>query len=132
MELEERIKKYCEQAIEEKALHKSNDVLKNDIKETLLKDGRDEAESGKYTVRIETRVTEKVDEVKMLDVLKRFWKATHGDEKCPFIATVECVDMEALETFMYSNELPQEVLLELDGCRVKSETKALTYKVAKN
>lgn len=127
----EQIELYCEQMNEEKALHKANKTLNDNIKQTLIDDNATDAKSGKYSVHLETRVTEELDTVKMLDILKAFWKKKYGSKKCPFIRTVEVLDMEELESFMYTEELPSDLILDLDMCRIKKETKALTYKIAK-
>lgn len=131
MTTEEQVKLYCEQKAEESTLNKSNKKLAESIKQALLESNETDFSAGKYSIHLETRVTESVDEFGMLTVLKNYWDANKGDEKCPFIKTTEYIDMDALEAFMYKEDLPKDVLLALDGCRVKKETTAITYKIAK-
>lgn len=136
MTTEEQVKLYCEQKTEESRLNKSNKQLNATLKQILIEQvakdkNATDITAGKYTVHLVIKQTEDIDEVKMLSILKDFWKSTKGEEKCPFIGTVEYIDMDALESFMYKEELPKEVILALDGCRTKKEDMAITYKIAK-
>ena len=128
---EEQIKTFCTQKAEENALKKSNAKLADVIKDELIKANKTDASAGKYSIQLTKRVTEGVDEPRMLDVLKQFWDSEHKGEKCPFIGTVEYVDMDELEAFMYKDGLPQETILALDACRTKKETLALTFDIKK-
>ena len=128
---EEQIKTFCVQKAEENALKKANTKLADIIKEDLIKSNKTDASAGKYSVSLTKRITEDVDELKMLEVLKQFWMNMHKGEKCPFIGTVEYVDMNKLEAFMYREELPEDVILALDACRIKKESIALSYKIEK-
>lgn len=133
MVTEEQIKTYCEQKQQESELNKSNKKLADEIKQSLIADNKTVIESGRYSVNIEKRVTEDVDEDKMIEVLSDFWNKLHSGEECPFIRTrtIEFVDMEELEKFMYQNNLPEDVILALDNCRIKKESVAIKYKIAK-
>lgn len=130
--IEEQVKTYCKQMEEEKALHKSNDGLKNAIKKWLVDAGMTMSKIGNYKVVLQSRVTESVDETKMIGVLKAYWDKHGKGKQCPFIGTKEYVDMDALESYIYRGKLPKYLLLELDECRVKKESTALTYKVEKD
>ena len=125
---EEQVKVYCKQMDEEKALHKSNEKLKTALKKWLTDAGRNIHKEGKYQIVLQTRVTESVDEEKMLNILKAYWTKIGKGKPCPFVATKEFVDMDALEQYIYKGKLPKYLLLELDGCRVRKESQALTYK----
>ena len=131
MTLEEQIELYCQQMTKEKILHGSNEELKDSIKSTLIDAGERTAKSGKYSVSIRITSTDMVDENRMLSILKEYWTHTYGEAPCPFIRTQEYVDADALEAFMYRESLPEDVMLDLDSCRSKKITKALTYKIAK-
>ena len=131
MATSEQVELYCEQKEQEKVLKKSIAKLNEDIKSSLIAENKNDMTSGKYTVQLEIRTSEDVNTEKMLSILKQFWQKNHGDEKCPFIRTVEYVDMDELEAFMYQEELPKEVILDLDTCRIKKTTTALTYKIKK-
>ena len=130
-ELNSDIEKYCEQKNQESVLNKSNKLLAENIKQALIKGSKTDVSTGKYSVHLVTKVTESLDEVKMLAVLKEYWQKNKSEEKCPFICTAEYINMDELEAFMYKEELPKETMLALDGCRIKKESTALTYKVAK-
>lgn len=131
MTTNEQVELYCKQMTEEKALNKANKKLNEEIKQTLIDSGDTDIKSGIYSVHLETRVSEGIDEARALSILKTFWSKDHGDEMCPFIRTVFVLDMDALEGALYNNAIPDEVLMQLDSCRTKKETKALTFKVAK-
>ena len=131
MGLEEQVTQYCEQKEQESILSKSNKKLNDEIKRTLIESNQKDATFGKYTVKLESRTSENVDDVKMLAVLKAFWESEHKGEKCPFIATVEVLNPDALEEFMYKTELPESVILDLDKCRTVTTTTALKYSIKK-
>lgn len=128
---EEQVKLYCEQMNQEKALHKANETLKNTLKKFLTDMKKDVLKSGKYKVSLQSRVSESIDEAQMLAVLKTYWEKAGKGKQCPFIRTQEFVDMDVLEGYIYKDKLPKYLLLELDKCRVKKETVALTYSVEK-
>lgn len=131
MTTEEQINLYCEQKENVNILNKSIAKLNTAIKKTLIDSGLKRAETDDYEVTLETRVTEDVDQIKMLGILKECWKNIGDTENCPFIRTVETVDMDELEKYMYKGLIPKDTVLALDACRVKKETKALTYKAKK-
>lgn len=136
MNTEEQIKLYCEQKNEESRLNKSNKQLNESLKQILIEQVKKDKNAtditaGKYSIHLVVKQSEDIDESKMLSVLKDFWQKTKGEEKCPFIGTVEYLDMDALEAFMYKEELPKDVIIALDGCRIKKESTSLTYKIAK-
>lgn len=131
----EIVQQYCEQKEQEKVLKASLKNLNDQIKDELK--SRDETgfDFGKYHVKLQTRVKEEVNEEKVLAVLKDFWDSQAGGAnkgtQCPYIKRVEVLDMDALENAIYKGDIPDEVLMSLDKCRVKSETVALTYKIDK-
>ena len=129
----EQVKTYCEKKNEEKALKKEISSLGEIIKNELINSKDTDIDFDKYSVHLETRVTESIDENKMLDTLERDWVNRNGKdaELPPYIKIARYVDMDALEVAIYKGEIPQETVLELDKCRIKKETVALTYKVAK-
>ena len=130
MTTDEQIELYCEQKEQEKALNKSIKKLNADIKESLTKTNQTTVEAGKYSVTLEKRVTDNIDTVKMLMIMKTYWEE-HYEGKCPFIRTVEVLDDTELEAFLYKEKLPDDVIIALGGCRSKTETTALTYKIKK-
>lgn len=128
--LETKIKGYCEAKEQEKSLKKDISALGNEIKEYLTShDGKAEADG--WTVVLQPRNVESVDEEKMLYVIKSAWTEHNGSMQCPYIRTVEVLDMDALESAIYRGDISDETLLALDGCRTKTTQYALTYKKKK-
>ena len=131
MTTEEKIAMYCEKKEEEKALGKEIKSLGTAIKDFLFDTTDKIKQVGSWKVQLQHKVTETVDEVKLLAVLKEFWAEKNGSMQCPYVKTIEVVDMEALESALYKDEIPQDVLMKIDGCRVKKETDALVYSKVK-
>ena len=125
------VEKYCELKEQAKLINNEVDSLNKLLKAEL--EGREETNFnfGKYHVYLEPRVTEDFNEAKALDIVLRYWESKGVEYKCPFIRTVEVLDMDALEVAIYKNELPKEVLMELDKCRTKTVNNALKYKIDK-
>lgn len=130
MSIEEKVKAYCEQMAEEKAIHAKNEALKKELKQALKDSGEKELVSGKYKVQLETRTSEGFDDTKLLMVLKEYWDNTNVG-KCPWIATAEYVDTDALEQAIYKGDLPKAVLAKINDCRTCKKSDALTFKVGK-
>lgn len=130
---EEQVKTYCQKKGEEKVLKEAITSLGEAIKNELVNNKETDAKFGKYSVHLETRTTESIDENKLLDVLETDWVKHNGEdsELPPYIKVTRYVDMDALESAIYKGEIPQETILELDKCRIKKESTALTYKVTK-
>ena len=131
MTIEDKIKRYCENSEVVKSLKKECNSDKADIKAYLAEHKDYKPNSSKYSVKVSEVVNESVDEDRVIDILKRYWSSKGIRIKCPWIKTQEVIDMEALEKAVYANEIPQEVLLDIDKCRVKTVTTKLTYKIAK-
>lgn len=127
MEISEKITKYCENKEAEKVLSKETKVLGSEIKKYLMENPNAEVQSGVWKVELQHRISEDFDEAKVLMAIKAFWVINHGDEKCPFVKAVEYVDMEALEGALYKGEIPEDVIMQIDSCRVKKESDALVY-----
>lgn len=131
---EEQVKDYCQKKDEEKVLKKAISSLGEVIKNELINSKETDAKFDKYTVHLETRTTESVDDAKLLNVLESDWIKRNGEDSDlpPYIKVARYVDMDALESAIYNGEISKETLLAIDGCRIKKESVALTYKVAKN
>lgn len=130
---EEQVKTYCQKKDEEKVLKKTISTLGETIKSELINSNEKDANFDKYSIHLETRTTESVDDAKLLNVLESDWVNRKGEdaELPPYIKVAHYVDMDALESAIYNGEISQDVLMEIDKCRIKKETTALTYKVAK-
>ena len=127
----ERVDLYCDSKEAEKTLNKDIKALNEKIKQEMRNGNMTEMQTDKYVVTLESRVTDEIDPALMLMALKKYWDKEHAEEQCPFIRTVEVIDEDALEKFMYSNKLPEETMSELEKCRKKKVTTALTYKKVK-
>ena len=128
---EEQITQYCEWKEDEKSLNKDIKKLTETIKQAMIDANKKEVHTDKYIINLEIRTTDNIDPMLALMVLKRYWDKEHKGENCPFIRTIEVLDEDALEKFMYSTKLPEDTLSALDKCRTKTVTKALTYKKIK-
>ena len=131
MKITEIINKYCEEKEKEKALKKVLGTLSTDIKDYMAEHADEDISTDDFTVHIQIKVSEEVDEEGMLEVLKKDWASKYGSMQCPYIKTREYVDMDALEQVIYAGGISTEVLLQLDKCRTVKETRALTYKKVK-
>lgn len=126
------VQEYCEKKVEASALDSRIKELGGKLKTRLMNSGNRVFKAGRYSVQLEIRKEEKVDKFKMLTILKEYWAKTHKkSEKCPFIRTVEVLDEEELEKYLYNTPLPEDVILALDSCRTVNTTQALKYKVEK-
>ncbi len=129
--LEELVPHYGELDTQAKAIKKEMDSDKVTIKNLLAESNQKNFTAGGYTVNYVVRTKVTVDEDKMLNVLKADWKKRYGDIPCPYIKTKEYVDMDQLESVLYANELPTDVMAELDKCQTKTENVALMCSKAK-
>ena len=112
-----------------KELTKTANSEKDEIKQLMLEQDVTSHESGGYKVSCVKSTRETMDQEKMLDVLKKDWRSRYGKQECPYIRTVEIVDMDKLESVLYAGELPDSVLKELDSCR--KTTEVITLKCTK-
>lgn len=111
-----------------KSLKKELDSDKVTIKNEMSKENLSSYSAGGYTVTYSIRNDVEVDEVKMLQILKKDWANRYGSAECPYIRTVEVIDMDKLEAVLYANELPQDVVKQLDSCQVKKPVEVLKCK----
>ena len=108
-----------------KTLSKELESDKVTIKNELAKMDDKSYEAGGYKVTRQVSYRTKVDEAKMLSILKADWASRYGSMECPYIKTVEYVDMDELEAVLYAGELPQTVMTELNDCQQKTEVVSL-------
>jgi len=112
-----------------KTLTKELESDKVTIKNIMGEDNLDNYTAGGYKVVRQVSYRTKVDEDKMLKVLKEDWQNRYGEQQCPYIKVREYVDMDQLESVIYAGELPFEVLTKLDDCQEKTEV--ITLKCSK-
>ena len=131
MTTEEQIELYCQEKVKESIITKHLKELGGTLKQEMLNKGVRELSAGRFSVQLEIRTEQGIDETKMLGVLKDYWEKTHSGEGCPFIRTVEVIDEDALEAFLYNTQLPEDMILSLDACKTSKVTQAIKYKIAK-
>lgn len=132
MNIKEIIKQYCENKEQEKALKNEISEQGKSIK-TYMADHEDKPiEVDGYTVSIQERKTEDVNPEQMLNAVLNWWGAkAMGSMQCPFVKYVPAIDMEALESAIYNEQVDKDLLLEIDKCRTVKVTRALVYKAKK-
>ena len=127
--IDELVEDYGKKDAEIKAIKKIADEEKEQIKDFLASQSERSYSAGGYTVTRVVTETETLNEERLLPILKRYWSSTHGSMQCPFIKTMEYIDMDALESAIYQKELTPSVLTEMDTCReVKTTVKLLCKK----
>ena len=129
--IEKIIDRYCEAKNEEKVLKKEIEELSKEIKAYLKDHNLNSDGSDKFIVTMQDKVTEKMDEEKLLEYLKTDWTSRMGSMECPYIRRKEYVDTDILEEMAYGGLVPQNVLAEMGKCIKKTTVKALTYKEKK-
>ena len=123
VKIQDVVDRYCSQKEVQKETDKELKKLSAQIKNYMAEHSDEDVSTKAFTVHIQVRPSESVNEDQMLEVLKN----AMGDS-CPFIRTKEYVDFDALEAAIYNDEVSKETLLELDKCRTVNTTRALTYK----
>jgi len=124
--LDEMVSHYGELDNQIKTLSKELDSDKVTLKNTLAKEGLDSYSAGGYKVTKVTSTRTKVDEDKMIKILKEDWENKYGkNSECPYIKTKEYIDMDGLEAVIYSGELSSEVMAKLGTCKEDTEVVAL-------
>lgn len=130
-DLKELVTHYGELDQQIKTLSKELESDKVTIKNELEAINKNDYSAGGYKVVRKVSYRTKVDEDKMLKVLKADWKERYGDIECPYIKTKEYVDTDELESVLYAGELPAKTLAELNDCRERQEIVSLTCTKAK-
>ena len=114
-----------------KDLKKTCDIAKDEIKKRMESEGESEHTSGGYTVKYIVSEKTTVDEEKMLQILKRDWVKRNGSAECPYIRRVEVLDMDALESELYAENIPKDVVAELGTCNTINKVVTLRCSKAK-
>lgn len=94
------------------------------IKKALLDSNITDAEGDIYKVKLTTRKSESLDEEKAINVIQNF--NINVDD---IIKTKQYIDYDALEKAIYNHQIPNNVLVELDKCKIVKESTALTVKI---
>lgn len=109
-------KEYCDNL--KKEVDKNNALIKDLMHQADV----GTYEAGGYTAKRTESTRESMDEAKLLEVMKKY-----GLTAC--IQTVEVVDMETLERYLYDNGTSPELAEDLDKCR--KITPVVTLRVSK-
>ena len=115
--LDELVEKFANWDSEIKRLTKDADAYKEQIKKMMLERHCDSYTAGGYVVSCIVSERTSLNQEKMLDILKKDWASRSNGFPCPYVKTVEVLDMDALEAALYSQDIPKSVVKELDSCR---------------
>lgn len=129
--LSELVPQYGKLDTEIKTLKKDADKQKDEIKNLMIGADMTKCSYGGYVVSKVVSHKDTLDEAKALEILKKDWAERYGSMECPYIRTVEVIDMDALESVIYADELPSDTLKALDGCRTTTEIVSLKCAKAK-
>ena len=117
--LDELIPQFAEHKEKEGQLKKICDTENLQIKEIMADAGLKKYEAGGYTVNYIESNREKLNEKKLLELLKkRFTKKQLKDLK--IIKTVEQVDENALENAIYNNLVDMDFVMQMAECKESS------------
>ena len=112
--LEELIPNYYTNKIELDSYKKICDVTNAKIKDLMLEAGEDEHDVGDLNAKRIVVEKETINEEKLLYILYKY--------NIPnVIKTKEYVDMDALESYLYNNEVSTEFITDLAKCKSKTE-----------
>ena len=128
-DLDKLVSHYGEVDNQIKTLSKELESDKVTIKNELANQSITNYSAGGYKVTRQVSYRTKIDEDKMLKVLKEDWANRYGSMECPYIKTKEYVDMEQLESVIYAGDLSNETMTKLNECQEKTEV--ITLKCSK-
>lgn len=118
-ELDTLVVQFGEHKDQEGQLKKICDAESTQIKEIMAGSGLKKYEAGGYKVNYIESVREKMNEERLLELLKnRFTKKQLKEMKV--IKTVEQVDENALESAIYNNMVNADFVLEMSHCKESS------------
>lgn len=121
MTLEELVPLYGEENTKCNALKKVvadlNAKIKSTIKE-LNQQNKDIIIDG-WKCSLSITQEDKVNEERLLQVLKEDWAAHNGSMECPYIKRKEYIDEEELERYIFAGKMSKEVIFEIDKCNEK-------------
>lgn len=122
-ELDTIIPQFYKDKAEMDKFKKVADAENKKIKQLMLDANEDTHEAGEYVARQSVSERESLNEDKLIEVLKKH-------EIPGVIKTKEYVDMNALESYLYHNEMTKGFAADLDRC--KTTTEVVTLRVTKN
>lgn len=117
--LDKLIPQFAEHKEQEGQLKKVCDSENAQIKELMAEEGLKKYEAGGYQVNYIESTREKMNEERLLELLKKnFTKKQLKEMK--IIKTVEQVDEKALENAIYNNLVGSEFIIQMASCKESS------------
>ena len=113
--LESLIEKYGQE------LKKESDDLTKTIKDIMVSEGMDSADTANYKVVLQTRTSESLDEDKVIEILK-------ANKVKGIVKTRQYVDENALEEAIYKGRLDANVIKQINDAKIVNTTNALILK----
>lgn len=120
--LNELVERYGKTDTEIKALKRINEQDKESIKNLLADSDTQKWSYGGFTVTRVVSNSETLNEGKLMALMQSHRDLVDANE---IIKTREYIDMEALESAIYSGKLPKEFVQEMDSCREVKTTVSL-------
>lgn len=123
--LDELVPQYGKNKAEENSLKKTIEAQNSEIKQLLAEHGATEYTAGGYTVTVSTTEKPSFNMSKLIETIK-----LDKNLASQVIKTQEYVDMDILESLIYSGKIDTEMLLNMDKC--KNVTSVVTLRVKKS
>jgi len=102
-----------------------------EIKEIMSTEKLSTFSTDQYNASYIIKESTKVDEDRLLEVLKKDWTSRNGSMECPYIKKREYVDSDALEAAIYNSQIDKDLLIEIKNCSTVIKTPTLTVKKTK-
>lgn len=111
MTLDTLIPIYAQEKEASDSLKKSVESKNADIKKLMQSQNITELEAGGYKAVCSVQQRETLNEAKLLELIKANGIAIEG-----LVKTKEYVDMDVLEDLIYKEQIPEDVLVQMDPC----------------
>lgn len=85
--------------------------------------------SGDLVATVNVITKEYFDDDKLLKIVKNIWSTQNGSATCPWIKTIEVVDMEAIESAIYDKQINAS---DLNVAKIIKTEQRLTVRKEKN
>lgn len=115
--LDDLISKYAENKEKLDAFQKLTEAENKEIKFLMKSSGETEHISDDYKAAYIVSTRESMNEDMLLEIAHRYG--------IPIIKTKEYIDFDALESAIYGNRIPNNVLMEMDKAKTKKEVVTL-------
>ena len=124
IELKDRILQYAQQKEMLDVIKKDCDAQSKQIKDIMVADGLEELEVEGYKASCIVSSRDSINEDLLLTIIERSGINIDG-----LIKTINYVDTDVLEKAIYNDEIPHDLLLEMDKARESKEV--VTLRVTK-